>query len=281
MNLMAHPLYQTAKHMHNLTKCQISISDFNNSTFLCYPLRSTLFCWTLRETENLRERCKKCDKNAYQICTNKKDVYSYNCHIGLTEIICPIFEGGNPDNNIIGYITLGQIVQSDKKEKCIETISKTCNELGLESTELLEHLNSLPHLQEKEIAALENYAPIIAEYIATHNLLPKEFFNLAYKIRKYIADNLSSELNVPHLCKVFNISKTTLNNTLNEAFDMSATKIIAYERITTAKRLIKQGYLNINAISERVGIYDPNYFSKLFKSATGMTPSEYKKSFKI
>lgn len=280
MNLMAEPLYQIAKNMHDLTKCQISISDFNNSTFLCYPLRSTLFCWTLRETENLRERCRKCDKNACKICSEKRDVYSYNCHIGLTEIICPIFEGGNPANNIIGYIAVGQIVQTDKEEKCIQKILESCKEINLDPTELLEHLKTLPHLEEKQIKALTNYTAIMAEYIATHNLLPKEFLNTAYKIRKYIADNISSELNIPHLCKTFNISKTTINNTLNEAFNMSATKIIAYERITTAKRLIKQGSLSMNAISERVGVFDPNYFSKLFKSVTGMTPSEYKKSLK-
>lgn len=276
MNTMAHPIYDIAKQMHNLTDAQVSVSNSSKYSFLCYPIRSSLFCWSIHDVSGIHERCVMCDKKAFEVCQNQKDTYVYKCHMGLTEMICPILDG----NNITGYITIGQIVQTEDKEQIIKLVTAAAHKFNLDVKELLDHIDTLPHLSAKKIAATAQYAKIMSEYITNHDLLPKEVQNMAYEIRKYIADNIASELNVPLICDVFHISKSHLNNLLNETFNMSAGKIITHERIAMAKKLIRQGSLNMNAISERVGIYDPNYFSKLFKSATGMTPSRYKKSIK-
>ena len=43
-----------------------------------------------------------------------------------------------------------------------------------------------------------------------------------------------------------------------------------------AKRLLTRSNTPISAVAEAVGITDYNYFTKVFRSITGMTPSAYR-----
>ena len=45
-----------------------------------------------------------------------------------------------------------------------------------------------------------------------------------------------------------------------------------------AAQMVFQSGLPISAVAEQVGISDYNYFSKVFRSATGMTPSAFRKN---
>ncbi|MNJ47324.1 HTH-type transcriptional regulator YesS [compost metagenome] len=47
-------------------------------------------------------------------------------------------------------------------------------------------------------------------------------------------------------------------------------------RIDEAKKLIVERRLSLKEICFEVGYKDPNYFSRVFKKMTGITPSEYR-----
>ncbi|MBM7567562.1 response regulator [Paenibacillus sacheonensis] len=47
-------------------------------------------------------------------------------------------------------------------------------------------------------------------------------------------------------------------------------------RIDKAKRLLEEGQLILKEVCYEVGYNDPNYFSRVFKKVTGVTPSEYR-----
>ena len=53
--------------------------------------------------------------------------------------------------------------------------------------------------------------------------------------------------------------------------------LIAQRRINAAKRMLMQSNLPISAVAEAVGISDYNYFSKVFRSITGTTPTAFRK----
>lgn len=59
---------------------------------------------------------------------------------------------------------------------------------------------------------------------------------------------------------------------------MAPIEFIKEMRINRAAQLIETGEFNMTQISYMVGINDPRYFSKCFKSKIGMTPTEYKDS---
>ena len=52
-------------------------------------------------------------------------------------------------------------------------------------------------------------------------------------------------------------------------------------KIDEAKIMIREGEYNFTEIAHRLGYSSIHYFSRHFKKATGMTPSEYAYSVKI
>jgi YesN/AraC family two-component response regulator len=52
-------------------------------------------------------------------------------------------------------------------------------------------------------------------------------------------------------------------------------------KIETAKQMIREGKYNFTQLSEYLGYSSVCYFSRMFKKATGMSPSEYSSSIKI
>ncbi|MCD8337171.1 MAG: helix-turn-helix transcriptional regulator [Lachnospiraceae bacterium] len=50
-------------------------------------------------------------------------------------------------------------------------------------------------------------------------------------------------------------------------------------RVEKAKELLEKPDLSIKAISSLCGYSDPNYFSRLFKKQTDMTPREYRMKY--
>jgi len=64
----------------------------------------------------------------------------------------------------------------------------------------------------------------------------------------------------------------------------TGTSIIKYliqQRIERAKALLLDGTLSLKAIAIAVGFEDYNYFSRVFKRATGTSPKQYKVSISI
>ena len=47
-------------------------------------------------------------------------------------------------------------------------------------------------------------------------------------------------------------------------------------RLEKAKKLLEQDYMKITEIAEKCGYANANYFSKVFREGTGMTPLEYR-----
>ena len=52
-------------------------------------------------------------------------------------------------------------------------------------------------------------------------------------------------------------------------------------KIQAARRLIREGRLNFTQIAARLGFQSVHYFSRRFRQATGMSPSEYERSVKM
>lgn len=92
--------------------------------------------------------------------------------------------------------------------------------------------------------------------------LLEENFRKSMPISEY-ADRLG--LSAPHLTRV---CRTALGSPPNA--------LIQQRRILEAKRLLEYTALSIAVISERAGFNDPAFFSRSFRSQTGVTPKAYR-----
>ena len=60
---------------------------------------------------------------------------------------------------------------------------------------------------------------------------------------------------------------------------MGISQYVTELKIKKAKELLKLGY-SVNKVAEAVGFLESNYFTKVFKKITGVTPTEYKNEIK-
>ena len=96
--------------------------------------------------------------------------------------------------------------------------------------------------------------------------------------RKMI-QNYNEDVNINLLSQKLNISTSRFLHLFKECTGTSPKNYIIGIRIKKACELLENTDLSILSISEQVGIFDQNYFSRLFKRHTGISPTEYRKKF--
>jgi len=106
--------------------------------------------------------------------------------------------------------------------------------------------------------------------------LDKKFIN---DFAGIVEQNLSNEnFNVDEISKEIGISRVQLYRKVKALLDCSITDYIMNRRLKKAKYLLINERYSISEITYMVGFSSPNYFSTVFKSKYGMSPSEFKKN---
>lgn len=105
----------------------------------------------------------------------------------------------------------------------------------------------------------------------------KDTEKLLNSISNYIENNISQQFTVQSICQMFGISPTYLNVLFNKHKKMPFNKYLTNIRIEKAKKIIVDNpEIPLKDISEMIGFNDQFYFSRVFKSLTGFSPSEFK-----
>lgn len=100
-----------------------------------------------------------------------------------------------------------------------------------------------------------------------------DFFD---KIRNYIRSNMTEQLSLQSVSQEFGISQTYLSKMFRKYEDRSFNNFLTAIRMDEAKRLMENDPdLFIKDIAAMVGYNDQFYFSRIFRSFTGMCPSDY------
>ena len=103
---------------------------------------------------------------------------------------------------------------------------------------------------------------------------------LVAKVTRYFWEHIDEDITLDSILKVFSVNKNYLNDAFNKEVSMSCMAYLEQLRINLAKSELQYGNHTISEISVGVGFSDTNYFSKVFKKNTGMTPSEYLKQMR-
>jgi AraC-like DNA-binding protein len=84
-------------------------------------------------------------------------------------------------------------------------------------------------------------------------------------------------MTVENVAEAVSLSPPTLNRLFREFVGMTAGEYIYAAKIKEAKKLLLETDRRIEIIAERIGYTSSRGFYKVFKEATGMTPSEYRR----
>ena len=95
-------------------------------------------------------------------------------------------------------------------------------------------------------------------------------------IKKYIKENYKRDISAGDVAGILGYSAVYFSKIFKQLFDDTFINYLTNLRIEKAKVLLKDVSFNIKEVGASVGYTDSNYFTKVFKRAVGMSPSEYR-----
>lgn len=99
---------------------------------------------------------------------------------------------------------------------------------------------------------------------------------VAETIKNYIQERYASDISLQDAAGALGYSDAYFSKIFKQCFDQNFTVYLTQYRVDRARELLKDITSNIKDIGTRVGFHDSNYFARVFKRTTGMTPSEYR-----
>ena len=267
-------LTELLKDYYVLTKMRPTVFDDNFVEIAQYPETLCDFCAEIKSHPETCALCKQSDISAFNICRKTGKSYTYTCHAGLTETVAPV----KCDGAIIGYMMFGQVTDAQDKELGWNAVYDRVKNYNVDMINLRDSYYRLRTTTPEHIKAAAHILQACAGYIWYSDCLAESGDDLAFRIEQYITRNISSKLTSDLLCNELCISRAMLYQVSRESFGMGIARYIKEKRIKLAGQLLLATDYKISAIAEMTGIGDYNYFTKLFKSETGFTPKEYRKS---
>ena len=253
-----------------LTKIKICIYDSAGNELCFYPEKLTPFCAMLRESKEMDERCRACDRHAFAQCKKTHRQFVYTCHAGLVEGISPILY----DDRIIGYIAVGQIKSDPRVD-----FERLADQIPPERRDLLRSLfRELPVTEEEKISAAMRILDACTGYEYLRGLAGSAEEQIDLRLSAYVDEHLTEELTVSALCIRFHLSHSEIYSIFREYFEATPAEYIKTRRLSKACRLLRETSLPVGEIARRCGIPDYNYFSKIFKRSFSTSPREYRKN---
>lgn len=160
----------------------------------------------------------------------------------------------------------------------ITMLKRTVSQMGIDinlfkNTGILVELSNLRDFEEIKIWCRNSIYTII-ERVG----LLKQYKNTSIVSQVYecIKNPFCKDITLEMVAEQVGLSPQYLSKIFKDEFGTNFIDYIIDRRISYAKELLKQGDKNIKEISNMVGYEDANYFCRIFKKSTGLTPKQYR-----
>ena len=100
-------------------------------------------------------------------------------------------------------------------------------------------------------------------------------------VKRYIDLYFKEGLTLEHLAEEAHMNKYYLSHAFKREYGVSPINYMIACRIREGKRLLAETDLSLSQISTVLGFSSPSYFSQSFRSAEGISPTEYRKAHQM
>ncbi len=123
-------------------------------------------------------------------------------------------------------------------------------------------------------------APVQAFPTEDASPAPDKNRKLLLQVQSYLAAHYAQDISLEVVAELLDFSPFYLSKLFKNTFGTSFIDYLTELRLNAAKELLSDPSLSAKEIGERVGYPNSNYFTKLFKKKTGLTPIEYRNSLR-
>lgn len=277
--------YQVGLNLHDLSG--ISLMDPSLTTVLePYLYHNNPFCNYLKKFDATHKACASSKNILCRSVSRAKNPCYGMCYMGIEELRYPI----RWNHRLIGFLCVGQFTSDDasamiRLEQKAERYQldpgelqrryrSTVKSMTLDLQELCTQLGMLSHYfsvlygQFLGSATGEQRADRVAE---TH----KRSYIVSRTI-DYIHENYMYPITLKALAGSSYCSEAYLSHLFKEKIGVTITDYINTQRIHKAQSLLDLTTLSITDIAHQCGFNDSNYFSRVFRKHTKLSPKQYR-----
>lgn len=230
------------------------------------------FCRFLHNS-GLRPLCE--DNDANMMHSVKKDGKSliYSCHAGLCEAITPVvFE-----NITIGYIMCGKFIDAEHRYSTLKKVKDFSAKHNLDYKKLYSLYKKTPVITMRQFKSAMNLLKVCILYIIEKKFISIKELTVVEQVKDHIENNITSDLKINDLCKLFYINRQKLCTTFKQRFDVSIKQFIIEKKLDKAKELLISSDKSVSDVSYEAGFSDYNYFIRVFSRRNGISPLKFRR----
>lgn len=267
-------LLQLITSLYTLTGIRANIFDLNGKD-ICLSDNHAPFCALINGCAEGHARCEACDARMVREHGTDLRPFSYRCHAGIYETIMPIHEGSTP----VAYLVFGQLLNDDPYEAQWSETEKTLSWYEGDLMELKNAFWQFHRYSNEELTAYTDILDALTSFIQVKEMIQTSGLTDIQKLELYLDEHFTEKLSLDRISSDLGIGRTKLCLLAKKlSGGESLSPLIAQRRVAAAKKLLLQSSEPISSIAEAVGISDYNYFTKVFRSVTGVTPSTFRKA---
>ncbi len=132
--------------------------------------------------------------------------------------------------------------------------------------------------ERESLREISDFVDRVLTWIQKHNKEKEGYSRIVQGALEYVAQHFGEEnLSVSQIADYLHFSPAYLNVLFKQEMKVTIKQYLGNYRLERAKRMLEKDFDKITEIAEKCGYANGNYFAKVFKEATGMTPAEYRK----
>jgi AraC-like DNA-binding protein len=222
------------------------------------------YCQSMRADCGMEPACKNLDRRMFARARRAKRPFSYGCHAGLTDALVPI----DLDGRRIGLLMVGQFRISGQTIPAVSGDWKTTRQ-ALEKKYRATPLFSRPQAEDM-LRMLE----LMARYIVDHHLISRRDADLIQPLLDALDKDSTLTLSVGEAAALVGRSPSGFAHLFKRLTGRGFIRFQTDRKMEEAGRLLKAfPQMPVKEVSERIGIADPLYFSRVYRKLRGCPPS--------
>ncbi|WP_238916963.1 response regulator [Clostridium sp. YIM B02555] len=272
-----------------LVFCVVLLSDYSEFEYARKGLVLGAFDYLIKPV-NANDINKLLERAKLFIIEKKeeKKLNVYNYSVDVTQIL-ELFESGRTVENL-AYSIFDKLVFGDLDkirmyhliteffEEVLEAINNNMPwfikfaDVSYIKSLNLNDLASLDELRDIYISCIKNLeAQIMYLYLG------KNYGDLINKVSIFILNDVENEVALSTIANYMHMNKNYLCEIFKKKTSMSLLDYMTKVKMERAKKMLRECEDRSYEIADKLGYRDPEYFSKLFKKYSSMSPTEYRK----